>query len=223
MSPRIHKTAAPFLAAMLLAACADPFKDRYPSPDFAATVAPPAAAPAVSSGAIFQASRYQALASGRQARQVGDILTVRLVERTRATKVQGADASRASSVGVTLPQATPAFVPRDLFEGGTATDFDGEGSANQQNRLDGDITVTVAEVLPNGVLSVRGEKRVRLSRGDEFIRLSGLVRAVDIGPDNAIASTRVADARITYAGTGQVAAPSRQGWLGRFFTAISPF
>lgn len=150
-------------------------------------------------------------------------MTVRLVERTRASKSQGADASRSSSTSVTLPGALPGFVPRDLLEGGTGTDFDGEGSANIQNTLSGDITVTVADVLPGGILKVQGEKRVALSRGDEYIRLSGLVRPADIGTDNSVPSTRVADARITYAGTGQVAAASKQGWLQRFFTAISPF
>ncbi|MGB7404512.1 MAG: flagellar basal body L-ring protein FlgH [Pacificimonas sp.] len=210
-------------AAVLLNACGTPAAERLPSPEFAAVLPPPPAAPAATSGAIFQASAYQALATGRQARQIGDILTVRLVERTRASKSQGADSSRSASTSVTLPGAIPNGFPRDIFEGGTNTDFDGEGSANQQNSLSGDITVSVAEVLPNGVLRVRGEKRVALSRGDEYIRLSGLVRPDDIGVDNSVPSTRVADARITYAGTGQVAAPSRQGWLQRFFTAVSPF
>jgi flagellar L-ring protein precursor FlgH len=62
-----------------------------------------------------------------------------------------------------------------------------------------------------------------LNRGDEFIRLSGLVRGSDIGPDNRIASTRVADARITYSGKGELARASRQGWLQRFFSVVSPF
>jgi flagellar L-ring protein precursor FlgH len=114
-------------------------------------------------------------------------------------------------------------VPNDFFEGGSDIDFTGDGAADQQNQLSGDITVTVADVLPNGVLAVRGEKRVRLNRGDEFIRFSGLVRPADITLDNNVLSTRVADARISYAGTGQVAAPSRQGWLQRFFVAVSPF
>ncbi|MBV7257017.1 flagellar basal body L-ring protein FlgH [Pacificimonas sp. WHA3] len=212
-------------AAMLaLTACGGLSGDEYrPDPQFAAALPPPTSAPVTTGGAIFQASAYQALASGRQARQIGDILTVRLIERTRASKSQGADASRSSSTAVTLPGALPSFVPRDALEGGSSTDFDGSGSANQQNSLSGDITVTVADVLPNGVLKVRGEKRVQVSRGEEYIRLSGLVRPSDIGMDNSVPSTRVADARITYAGTGQVAAASKQGWLQRFFTSISPF
>jgi flagellar L-ring protein precursor FlgH len=70
---------------------------------------------------------------------------------------------------------------------------------------------------------VRGEKLLTLNRGDENIRISGIVREADIGPDNRVLSTRVADARITYTGKGEIARASRQGWLQRFFSMLSPF
>ena len=70
---------------------------------------------------------------------------------------------------------------------------------------------------------VRGEKHLTLNRGDETIQIAGLVRSVDIGPDNSVPSTRVADARITYTGKGEIARASQQGWLGRFFSRVSPF
>ena len=104
-----------------------------------------------------------------------------------------------------------------------SNEFEGAGRATQSNSLFGEISVTVAAVLPNGNMLVQGEKTVRINRGDEFIRVSGIVRAIDIGPDNRIASTRLADARITYSGRGELARASRQGWLQRFFTIISPF
>ncbi|MHB9880241.1 flagellar basal body L-ring protein FlgH [Pacificimonas sp. ICDLI1SI03] len=221
MSLRISSTALLTLAA--LSGCTAALEDRGPSPEFAASYPAQNSAPAAATGAIFQASSYQALATGQRASQIGDILTIRLVERTRASKSQSASGGRSSTTGVTLPGVLPSGVPNDFFEGGSDIDFTGDGAADQQNQLSGDITVTVADVLPNGVLAVRGEKRVRLNRGDEFIRFSGLVRPVDITLDNNVLSTRVADARISYAGTGQVAAPSRQGWLQRFFVAVSPF
>ena len=70
---------------------------------------------------------------------------------------------------------------------------------------------------------VRGEKALTLNRGDEFVQISGLVRPADITPDNRVLSTRVADAKITYTGKGEIARASRQGWLQRFFSMISPF
>jgi flagellar L-ring protein precursor FlgH len=81
----------------------------------------------------------------------------------------------------------------------------------------------VAEVYPNGTMLVRGEKTIRLNRGDEFVRVAGIVRQSDVTADNRIPSTRVADASITYTGKGEIARASRQGWLQRFFSVVSPF
>jgi flagellar L-ring protein precursor FlgH len=84
--------------------------------------------------------------------------------------------------------------------------------------------VTVADVLPNGIIAVRGEKWLTLNSGDELVRIAGLVRADDIATDNTVSSTRVADARITYSGTGAFADASQPGWFDRFFLSpLFPF
>lgn len=62
-----------------------------------------------------------------------------------------------------------------------------------------------------------------LSQGQEWVQFSGIVRLADVSPENRIASSRVADARIEYSGNGSVQRASREGWLSRFFNAISPF
>lgn len=186
--------------------------------------APPPPAP-VANGAIFQVENgYAPLTSGNRASMVGDIVTIVLVERTQAVKSNSAKTDREGSFGLTPPATGPfsVFDPSDArFQGEQS--FSGAGQASQSNALSGEITLTVAEVYPNGTMLVRGEKLVTLNRGDEYIRLSGLVRPQDIGPDNRIASTRVADARITYSGSGEIARASRQGWLQRFFSTVSPF
>ena len=83
--------------------------------------------------------------------------------------------------------------------------------------------MTVAEVLPNGVLLIRGEKWIRLNQGDEYVRLGGMVRVEDIDQANRLSSQRIADARITYAGRGALADSNQAGWLTRFFnSAIAP-
>jgi flagellar L-ring protein FlgH len=105
-----------------------------------------------------------------------------------------------------------------------ALDFQGTGESDQSNQLTGSITVTVANVLPNGLLEVRGEKWLQLNRGNEFIRINGLVRKEDISPDNTILSTRVADVRIVYSGTGTLADSNEAGWLTQFFVGnLWPF
>jgi flagellar L-ring protein precursor FlgH len=75
--------------------------------------------------------------------------------------------------------------------------------------------VTVVELLPNGNLKIRGEKRVTLNQGDEFVRLSGIVRPVDITPSNDIDSSRIADATFMYTGEGSLADAMTKGWVSR--------
>ena len=106
---------------------------------------------------------------------------------------------------------------------GGGQQFKGKGDASQSNALSGEVSVTVAQVFPNGTMLVRGEKLLTLNRGDERVQISGLVRAMDITPDNRVLSTRVANANIRYVGKGEIARASQQGWLQRFFAIISPF
>ena len=197
-------------------------KDKLPPETFAATV-PVAPAPLPGNGSIFQGS-YVPLTSGGRAGQVGDIVTIQLVERTAATKSNAAGTQRDGSIGLTPPATGPLslFNPSDIAMGG-GQQFKGKGDASQSNALSGEVSVTIAAVYPNGTMLVRGEKLLTLNRGDERVQISGIIRAIDISPDNRVLSTRVADANIRYVGKGEIARASKQGWLQRFFSIISPF
>nr|WP_310523248.1 flagellar basal body L-ring protein FlgH [Polymorphobacter sp.] len=207
---------------LLVAACADEGFGRVPT--VAATLPPaPIASVAPPTGSLYNPATFTGLASDRRARRVGDLLTIRLVERTQARKSATADSSRDGNTKITLPTAPPfSYIPEGLTSGGSTQTFKGSGTAAQDNQLSGDITVTVARVLPGGILAIAGEKRLTLNRGEEQVQLTGLVRIDDLGPDNSIPSTRVADARIRYSGSGQIADQSRQGWLARFFAKVTP-
>ncbi|PKQ01004.1 MAG: flagellar biosynthesis protein FlgH [Alphaproteobacteria bacterium HGW-Alphaproteobacteria-13] len=197
-------------------------KKKKVDDSFAVTMpAPPAPPPA--NGSIFQ-SGYVPLTSGGRAGAVGDIITIQLVERMNASKSNAASTQRNGNVGLSPPTTGPLsiFNPSDIGMGGDQQ-FKGKGDASQSNALSGEVSVTVAEVYPNGTMLVRGEKMLTLNRGDERVQISGLVRAVDISPDNRVLSTRVANANIRYVGKGEIARASRQGWLQRFFSMISPF
>ena len=197
-------------------------KDKLP-PDAFAAATPILPAPLPGNGSIFQGS-YVPLTSGGRAGQVGDILTIQLVERTAATKSNAAGTQRDGNIGLTPPATGPLslFNPSDIAMGG-GQQFKGKGDASQSNALSGEVSVTIAAVYPNGTMLVRGEKLLTLNRGDERVQISGIVRAMDISPDNRILSTRVADANIRYVGKGEIARASKQGWLQRFFSIISPF
>jgi len=210
--------------ALLVQSGAADARKRAKVSEYAPVLAPEAPAmPA--NGAIFQPARgYAPLTSGARASMVGDLLTITLVERTQAAKTSAANTDRSANLGLTPPTTGPLslFSASDATMGGGAK-FDGKGAATQSNQLNGELSVTIAKVYPNGTMLVRGEKMLTLNRGDEHVRISGIVRAADIGPDNRVLSTRVADARIAYSGKGDIARASRQGWLSHFFSIISPF
>lgn len=177
-------------------------------------------------GAIYQQqSRSLVLFEDLRARQVGDILNVVLAEATDAAKTSDTSVDKSSSSAIENPLLAGKL--RDFsgdntlgFDLSSDNSFGGESASNQSNKLNGSIAVTVAKVLPGGNLYVQGEKWIQINQGNEYIRLRGIVRPVDILSDNSILSTRVADARISYGGTGATADANKMGWLSRFF--VSP-
>ncbi|QDX27181.1 flagellar basal body L-ring protein FlgH [Sphingomonas suaedae] len=218
---------AALVAPLMLAAPADAklFGKKKPREDFTVTLPAPVTAPPPANGSIFQASEgYAALYEGTRARRVGDPVTIVLVERTSASKSAGTNLDSGGGFSITPPTtgALNLFNQSDASISGKRG-FKGTGAADQSNALSGEISVTVAAVLPNGTMLVQGQKRVTLNRGDEFIQIKGIIRPTDIDANNRIASTRVADAQIAYTGKGDVARAARQGWLSRFFQVISPF
>lgn len=216
-------------AAAVIAGCASA-PGSQPGPDWrSAAAAPPADAARANDGAIFQPASAQALFEDYKARRVGDVLTVVLSEQTNARKSVASSTSRDASVRLLDPLIAGRPVTRNgvpiLNTDVTAgQSFEGQGDAEQSNLLEGSVTVSVTEVLPNGNLVVQGEKRIRINHGEEYIRLRGVVRPVDISATNSVLSTQVADAELAYGGTGPVARSSAPGWLSRFFGgALWPF
>lgn len=217
--------------ALLATACSSmPQEERYdevfgnterPRPD---TQAAPAGE---INGSIYQAGVSQPLFEDNRARRVGDIISIVLVERTQASKNADTTLSRSNDTSLGNPTlfGSPVQIGTQTLEvtAGSEHEFSGSGSSSQSNSLNGSITVTVVRVLPNGNLVVRGQKQLMLNQGSEHIRISGVVRAVDVRSDNTVLSTQVANARIIYGSRGALADANRSGWLSRFFMKIWPF
>ena len=212
------------MAPFLLVSCMGS-NSSISAQEFAPVTAAPPPEPAAANGAIFQeTSGYSALTNGSRASRKGDIISILLVERTSASKSNSASKDRDGGFSLSPPTTGlfSLFSPSDVATSGSQN-FSGSGSAGQSNSLQGQISVTVAESYPNGTMLVRGQKLTSLNRGDEHTQFSGLIRAIDVSADNTIPSTKVADARIIYGGTGEIASASKQGWLQKFFSFISPF
>ncbi len=177
-----------------------------------------------SQGSIYSDHYMFTLFSDKRAYRIGDILTVVLDERTLSSKSADANLDKGSAWDLGVPLAGRLNVADLGLEVNSDTSFSGESSASQQNYLSGAITVRVKEVLSNGALVIHGRKQIRLNQGDEFIELKGVVRPEDIDVANRISSQRIADAEISYAGTGTLASASEPGWLTTLFTRyLNPF
>lgn len=223
MASRFIRLAA-VLCALALAGCANsPLPEMPNDPAYAPALADQPAVEFRSAGAIRHARFGASLFSDRRAMEVGDIITVVLTERTAARKDADTQIQKNSSTAI----SDGTVLGNEVHKGGLSLGsslggeraFNGAAESSQSNSLSGSIAVSVVEVLPNGLLRVRGEKWLQLNRGSEYVRLTGLVRQEDLGPNNSVASTRLADARIGYSGTGELAASNRMGWLSRFFNS----
>jgi flagellar L-ring protein precursor FlgH len=213
--------------ALLVAACGT-VGPAYPGSDerYAATLPPDPAASAdaeQTDGSIYRRATAVSLFEDYKARRIGDVLSVVLAERTSASKSAEASATKESSVELPNPVIFDEEIDINSSISGSR-EFEGKGDAAQSNQLQGTITVTVADVLANGNLVVQGEKWMRINQGEEYIRLRGIVRPVDIRADNTVLSTQIADVRIGYGGTGTLAQSSSPGLLSRFFNSpLWPF
>lgn len=220
------------LGVSVLAGCSSSGK-REVLDEFAAARPTYHTPPPPQNGAIFQSGYGISLFEDNLARRVGDVLTIVLEERTNASKTAATSTTKDSSINQPTPtllgNGVSFALPRpfgDKLRGRTlqnemesSNSFSGEGDSSLSNSLTGNITVTVAEVLPNGNLFIRGQKQLTINQGDEYVQITGIVRPSDINPDNTVISTRVADARIAYIGEGTLADANAQGWLGKFFSS----
>lgn len=211
------------VACSMLAACASTSPSTIaPLPEWKPTAYAPPVEPG--NGSIYRAGTGMQLFANRSARAPGDLLTVILTERTQAQSRASTSIAKDSGVSLAAPSLFGAPLTangRDLLsvDAEAGRNFKGSGDTAQSNSLNGSITVTVVDRLPNGNLVIQGEKRLRLNQGDETVQVQGVVRPADINPDNSIASSRIADARITYGGRGAVAKSNVMGWLSRFFNS----
>jgi flagellar L-ring protein precursor FlgH len=206
------------LAALLLAGCETlpPIPKAAVAPEEPLIVVTPPRRG--SAGGVLPSDTVTSLTADSRAFRPGDVLTVVLQETTQASKRSGITSDKNSSTSITPFVFRGKSLKTDIGID-AQRNSDAGNTATQQNALQGSITVVVHEVLPNGLLAVRGEKSLTLNQGEEFIRVSGYARVSDIDTDNRLSSQRIANARIIYSGRGTLAESQRQGWLMAFFNS----
>jgi|GEM_PF-2787000 len=162
----------------------------------------------LNNGSIYRANYHVNLYSDKSAYQVGDIITIVLAEKTSASKKANTKLQKNFDADIELEQLLQADAKFKRQTQGAAT-------AGQANSLNGAISAQVSKVLPNQTLQIKGRKLLTLNNGDETVTISGVIRINDINPNNQIASHKVANAKISYTGSGAFADSNNPGFLTR--------
>ena len=201
-------------------------------------------APKECNGSLYETrSSFNSFFIDTKARQVGDIVTVKISESSKATNSADTKTGRTSSLeaGIDTLFGTedwyrdevldriPSKLPKpDPFgnpsvKGSMSSDFDGSGTTSRSGDLSAFITCRVTQVMPNGNLKIVGSREVLVNHETQMIILSGIIRPRDIDDDNIILSTFVSDAKIAYSGSGIVNDRQRPGWLANLLNSVWPF
>lgn len=208
--------------SIVLSGCLKPINIRKASSDFKPAKQRALKIHRKDNGAIYQSGMRVGLFEDTTAKYVGDVLTVVLIENINSSATSNTNSSKDNKVELPGPTLAGQKIKKEGVDI-LANDFNGErefsgqGTSAMNSSLNGKISVTVADVLPNRNLVVRGEKMMMLNQSDEFVRFIGIVRPQDIAQDNTIQSTRVANAHIAYSGQGDLSQANKMGPLGRFF------
>jgi flagellar L-ring protein precursor FlgH len=216
-------------ALALLQGCATEPVDMVlrPSPEFQPVYPLASDRPKIATGGIYSNRQSDAWFGRGRNYQVGDIITVLLNESTQAARTQNTDVSREAKNSLPPGMSTKVGKMSPFLEGvdlnDNRTSSTGKGKADQQASLSGSVAVTVVEILANGNLVIRGEKKLGLAEGTEVIQVSGVIRPEDIGPNSTVQSRRLANAQIAYRGSGDLANATRAGWGTTLMHKFWPF
>ncbi len=224
-----HLTLTLILGASVLAGCAStPQPARVDFADSRTAQLPAQTAARVPTGSLFQPATYRASFEDRRARQVGDTVTIRIVENVTASQKSSSTANRTSSIDGSITMVPGLKFPGTAAENrlrigaGSEADFSGKGGTEAANTFSGSITATVAEVLPNGHLLVAGEKQIGLNHNVDVLRFTGTIDPLDIQPGSIVNSSAVANVRVESKGRGPSHEAQTVGWLTRFFMSVWP-
>ncbi len=241
--PRRRRLRAGLAAPLVLAACAGASPLGTP-PDFAPGTATPeqmammtpgmghdlgpaAAARGPRLASLWTGERGSLLGDNRAIRR-GDILTVVIAIDDRAaisnSSSRGRDGSQQMGVQALFGREGRLGVPLDpAVQLGSGSSFSGEGSVRRNEQLTLRVAATVIEVLPSGVLAISGRQEVRVNNELRELLVSGYVRPADITRQNEVSYDKIAAARISYGGRGQISDMQQPRWGQQALDLALPF
>ncbi|MBS0253869.1 MAG: flagellar basal body L-ring protein FlgH [Proteobacteria bacterium] len=171
---------------------------------------------------LYKGGNWPAMASDRKASRVGDLLTIQVVANNSASNSVTQGTKKSTTAGAGLNASRSAGSSDLARSGGVdfAGQYDGQGTSGRANRMAAQLSATVGEVLPNGDMIVSGWQMLNISGEKTNIKVTGRVRQEDISADNAVLSSRLADARIEYDGKGFTSRGALPGVVTQIFSLL---
>lgn len=165
---------------------------------------------------LFRGGAFPAIASDIKASAVGDAVTIIIFENASASNRVTNRSSKQTQIGGGL-RAGSIDERGNLDFGGS---FSGAGEVSRSDQIVARITARVIEIAANGDFVVEGEHNMLVNGESRKIGIRGRIRPVDIGGDNSVLSSRLADAKINFDGKGFVSRSSKPGLLNRIFSFL---
>ena len=214
------------ISFLFLTACASQQKVE-PDPDYAAVFPSVDPSPKPITGSLYDGAISDSWFGRRKNFKVGDIVVVVLDEKAQASRTQNTNVERETGNDVAAGYLSKLPIVNNNIGGlkldGSTITSEASGTADQQATLTGQIAATVVQILPNGNLIVKGEKKLDLSEGSEVIRVAGIVRTEDVAPNGTVFSRRLANAQISYIGSGELNSANRVPWGASLLFQLWPF
>ncbi len=227
---------------LFASACSSTRTATSPMPQLTPPPTAEAPDPGANPGSLFNDAEADFLFSDNRARKVGDIVLVNIVENTKGKNKADTTAQRDSGIklGVSsfFNKDKIGIIPftganilgmkgntgaTNLVEASSVTSLKGKGETTRESTVTATVASRVVRLLPGGVMQVEGARETKVNDETQILVVRGLVRSQDIGPDNSVPSTYLADARIEYYGKGVIADKQRPGWLTRILENVWPF
>jgi flagellar L-ring protein precursor FlgH len=170
-----------------------------------------------------QGAPVRSLYADPKASQVGDLVTILVVESTQASRSASTESNKVDSLGLRGDLDTKASAGRAVATGTTSASHNGTGTTRSRGALTTTVTAVVTEVLPNGYLRVQGSRELTINEETEVLTVEGTCRVDDIRTNNTIFSHQLANARIRYTGKGWIAKQQKPNIILRILAGILPF
>ncbi|MEJ2625490.1 MAG: flagellar basal body L-ring protein FlgH [Pseudolabrys sp.] len=191
----------------------------------------PAAQPASYNPNSLWRNGSRAFFKDQRAHQVGDILTVKvnitdkanIANETKRKRTSTEDSNITSLLGLNKLPIFNTTIPGSVANTDSSTVLDGKGSVDRSEALTTNVAAVVTQVLPNGNLVIEGKQDIRVNFEMRELVVGGIVRPEDIASDNTIDSSKIAEARISYGGKGQLTNVQQQRYGSQVMDVLLPF